>query len=558
MQKILFLDIETNPHNSIVDYGAIYAGKELHEKNSVKLEEWIAATDYICGHNIIAHDIPILKEKIGAERFQNKIYIDTLLWSPLLYAENPYHSLVKGYKIANPDTSNNPLSDCKLTRSLFIDLINRFDELHIVEKDLLVGLLGKQDAYNGFFNFVEFEIGSPNLPDTIRNTFREQICIKSDLNNFINSHPIELAYALRLISTKKDDSTFAPWVVKQLPEAPNLLNQLRFTDCEDPSCTFCSSNLQPKKALFHFFEYEDFRSFDENEVISLQERTVKAGLRSNSFLAIFPTGGGKSLTFQLPALMRGRLTRQLTVVISPLVSLMKDQVDNLQTKFGINKAVAINGLLSPLEREEAIERVENGEAHILYVSPESLRSPTIYRLISQRSIARFVIDEAHCFSSWGQDFRVDYLFIGDFIKQLEGGRANQRIPISCFTATAKPQVVADIKSYFKKKLNYNLDEFITRADRKNLSYEVIPIEDESRKMTILLPLIEACEKPAIIYASRTKRVEEIHGFLEKNGFESTFFHGKLDKDVKKRQMDAFMNEEASIIVATSAFGMGGR
>jgi ATP-dependent DNA helicase RecQ len=130
--------------------------------------------------------------------------------------------------------------------------------------------------------------------------------------------------------------------------------------------------------------------------------------------------------------MSGETSKGLTIVISPLQSLMKDQVDNLE-KAGITDAVTINGLLDPIERAKSFERVEDGSASILYISPESLRSKTIERLILGRKIVRFVIDEAHCFSSWGQDFRVDYLYIGDFIKSIqEKKNLEDGIPVSCF------------------------------------------------------------------------------------------------------------------------------
>ncbi len=130
---------------------------------------------------------------------------------------------------------------------------------------------------------------------------------------------------------------------------------------------------------------------------------------------------------------------------------MKDQVDNLESK-GITQAVTINGLLDPIERSKAIERIEEGSVSILYISPESLRSGTIECLLLKRKIARFVIDEAHCFSSWGQDFRVDYLYIGDFIKSLQGKKnLEDPIPVSCFTATAKQKVIEGIRAYFNEK-----------------------------------------------------------------------------------------------------------
>ncbi len=556
INKILYIDIETTKQGKIKDVGALFNGQELHESQLTKLENWINQAEYICGHNIVAHDIPLLERVMGNEIFRNKKIVDTLLWSPLLFSDNPYHKLVKGYKIVNDSDYNNPLSDCKLTKQLLIDELNRFNELEASTQQVYTSLLSNSNAYSGLLELINFQIDNINPVNQLVDLFEDKICDSANISQLVMNYPIELAYAFSLINTKEDKSILAYWVSKTLPKTQQILDDIRFKFCGKPTCTYCNSNLNPKKALQNYFRYEDFRSFDQDEEISLQERTVRAGLSSSSFVAVFPTGGGKSLTFQLPALMKGSLSRQLTVVISPLVSLMKDQVENLEKRFDITKAVAINGLLSPLERQDAIERVEKGEVQLLYLSPESLRSPTILRILKQRSIARFVIDEAHCFSSWGQDFRVDYLYIADFIQSLEAERMLGKIPVSCFTATAKPQVIEDIKKYFKTKLNIELDEFVTRASRTNLKYEVIEIEDPKRKMNALLPLLERCEKPIIIYASRTKRVEEIHGLIEKAGFSSTYFHGKLDKDAKKAYMDAFMNNEKDIIVATSAFGMG--
>jgi len=198
-----------------------------------------------------------------------------------------------------------------------------------------------------------------------------------------------------------------------------------------------------------------------------------------SLLAVFPTGGGKSITFQVPALMSGINSKGLTIVISPLQSLMKDQVDNLE-KVGITDAVTINGLLDPIERAKSLERVEDGSASILYISPESLRSKTIERLLLGRNVVRFVIDEAHCFSSWGQDFRVDYLYIGDFIKSIqEKKNLEDGIPVSCFTATAKQKVIEDICDYFKEKLSLDLEVYSSSASRSNLRYKVF--EKERRR-----------------------------------------------------------------------------
>lgn len=215
-------------------------------------------------------------------------------------------------------------------------------------------------------------------------------------------------------------------------------------------------------------------------------------------IAIFPTGGGKSLTFQLPALMEGRSVHGLTVVISPLQSLMKDQVDNLADR-GITDAVTINGLLDPITRALAINRVIEGEVSLLYIAPEMLRSKTIERILMIRHVVRFVIDEAHCFSSWGHDFRVDYLYIGKFIKEYQQKKGCRKpIPVSCFTATAKQKVIQDIRDYFKNTLKLDLELFASTASRTNLHYSVIHADTDDEKYSILRGLIAESDCPTII------------------------------------------------------------
>ena len=512
-------------------------------------------SEYICGHNIIAHDIPVLKKRFGDQVFLNKKYLDTLLWSPIVFANKPYHKLVKGYKIVNEEEKSNPLSDAKLAKKLLIEICTQFEGLQKELKHALFSLLASNEQYNGLFKLLGFvSEESFDLASLLHN----KICDDVIVVDLIREDPVAFAYVLSLLMAADADSVCAPWVVKHRPKAQLFLEKMRFTNCGSKTCKYCTTHLDPTKALFEFFGYEEFRRFQYDEDISLQEKTVRAGIANLSFVAVFPTGGGKSLTFQLPALMKGRLTRQLTVIISPLVSLMKDQVDNLLGRFDIVKAVAINGLLSPLERQEAIERVQDGSAHLLYLAPESFRSPTILKILQDRSIGRFVIDEAHCFSSWGQDFRVDYLYIAEFIKQLNKAKSIPgTIPVSCFTATAKPEVISDIKDYFKTRLDLDMHEFVTRAERTNLSYEVIEADDENHKRRLLKKLMEVCEKPTIIYASRTKTVEEICLFLVKEGFSATFFHGQIEnKEEKAANQTNFMEGRVDIIVATSAFGMG--
>ena len=261
----------------------------------------------------------------------------------------------------------------------------------------------------------------------------------------VRQHPCELAYALALIATTDYRSITPGWVLHNYPGVEFVIKLLRHASCNE-GCVYCNSQLDVLHNLKAFFGYGRFRTYEGEP---LQEQAAQAAVKGKSLLAIFPTGGGKSLTFQLPALMAGRSVHGLTVVISPLQSLMKDQVDNLADR-GITDAVTINGLLDPITRSLSIQRVQDGEASLLYISPEMLRSKTIERILMGRHVVRFVIDEAHCFSSWGQDFRVDYLYIGKFISEYQQKKkCKGPIPVSCFTATAKQKVVQDICDYFK-------------------------------------------------------------------------------------------------------------
>jgi ATP-dependent DNA helicase RecQ len=209
------------------------------------------------------------------------------------------------------------------------------------------------------------------------------------------------------------------------------------------------------------------------------------------------------------------------------------------------------------ERAKSLERVENGSASILYIAPESLRSKTIERLLLGRNIGRFVIDEAHCFSSWGQDFRVDYLYIGDFIKLLrEKKNLEETIPVSCFTATAKPKVIEDIRDYFREKLSLDLEVYNSHASRSNLRYKVFMKESEEEKYNMVRNLIEEKNCPTIIYVARTRKAYLLAQRLSEDGYQAKPYHGKMDKHEKTENQDAFIKGEIQIIVATSAFGMG--
>lgn len=543
------IDVETSIHdNKIHDIGAIrYDGATFHKNSREELFEFIKGVDFICGHNIIHHDAKRLFIDITCRC----ILVDTLYVSPLLFPERPYHRLVKDDKLIN-DEINNPVNDCQKAKDLLFDEIARWKSLTKEKQTIFTSLLKEKEEFKGFFYMVGANHIKEGLPELIYKSYAGRICQHADLDMLINQYPCELAYALALIDTTDYRSITPGWVLHNYPQVEYVVKLLRHNLCKE-GCIYCNTQLSSHYNLKAFFGYEQFRTY-ENE--PLQEQAVQAAIEGKSLLAIFPTGGGKSLTFQLPALMAGRSVHGITVVISPLQSLMKDQVDNLAEK-GITDAVTINGLLDPITRALSIQRVQSGDASLLYISPEMLRSKTVERILTARHVVRFVIDEAHCFSSWGQDFRVDYLYIGKFIKKYQQKKGyTKKIPVSCFTATAKQKVIQDICDYFKQTLDFDLELFASTASRTNLRYSVIHAENDEDKYLKLRSLVAESDCPTIVYVSRTKRTLELSAKLTRDGYRALPFNGKMESDEKISNQDAFMNDQVRIIVATSAFGMG--
>ena len=548
-----FVDAEVGVRDHKVhDIGAVrYDGGVYHGASKSEFMKFLEKIDYLCGHNIIRHDAKYLFGE-GGQRWQ---YVDTLYVSPLLFPERPYHKLLKDEKLQT-DELNNPVNDCQKARNLLMDEVAAWRRLPQEKQIIYAALLRGRVEFVGFMEIVEdkdsVDLSNEALPELILRTYKGKICENADFTTLIDSHPIELAYALALIDTNDHRSIAPCWVLKNYPAVEFVVRQLRHTRCSD-GCIYCNSQLDVHQNLKAFFGYDQFRTYEGEP---LQENAARAAVEGKSLLAIFPTGGGKSLTFQLPALMEGRSVHGLTVVISPLQSLMKDQVDNLADR-GITDAVTINGLLDPITRSLAIQRVMDGDASLLYIAPEMLRSNTIERILLARHVVRFVIDEAHCFSSWGQDFRVDYLYIGKFIRkyQEKKGLATP-IPVSCFTATAKQKVVQDICDYFKGTLGLTLELFASSASRTNLRYSVIHADSDDDKYQKLRGLIVESDCPTIVYVSRTKRTKELAQKLSRDGYKALPFNGKMDADEKVANQEAFMSDQVCIIVATSAFGMG--
>ena len=236
---------------------------------------------------------------------------------------------------------------------------------------------------------------------------------------------------------------------------------------------------------------------------------------------------------------------------------MADQVAGLEAR-GIDSCVTINGLLSMPERADALDRVRMGDAGILIVSPEQLRNRSVRRVLDQREIGAWVLDEAHCLSRWGHDFRPDYRYVGRFIGERAGD--DPVPPVLCLTATAKPDVMAEIVDYFHKELDVNLRVFDGGTQRTNLEFVVVPTSSEEKFAHIhqILETDLPMDDPggAIVYCATRRQSEHVAEFLQAKGMAASYFHAGLPPETKKNVQRSFISGELRVIVATNAFGMG--
>ena len=291
-------------------------------------------------------------------------------------------------------------------------------------------------------------------------------------------------------------------------------------------------NIKPLDVLHKYYGYTSFRKGQENIITSI--------INKEDVLAIMPTGGGKSICYQVPALCLDGIT----IVISPLISLMKDQVDALKT-MGV-KARLINSSLSNSEYSEALEEIENDECKIIYIAPERLDSMEFVNIIREKNISQVAIDEAHCVSQWGHDFRVSYKKIPYFINRLD-----KRPIVTAFTATASNEVREDIINILNL---HNPAVYITGFDRENLSINIVK---SSSKNKYTLDYVENHKNESgIIYASTRKEVETIYEGLLKRNYSVAKYHAGLSNEARKEYQENFINDDIKIMVATNAFGMG--
>ncbi|HLU22341.1 MAG TPA: DNA helicase RecQ [Bacillaceae bacterium] len=280
--------------------------------------------------------------------------------------------------------------------------------------------------------------------------------------------------------------------------------------------------------------------FGYNQFRQGQEAIIQKIMDGKDTLGIMPTGGGKSVCYQIPAM----LMRGVTIVVSPLISLMKDQVDALE-KTGI-PSTYINSAISNEEMQERLASIYNGEYKLVYIAPERLETPSFLRLLEGIYVSFVAIDEAHCISQWGHDFRPSYLHIKKLI-----GHLRPKPTVLALTATATPQVQSDISDLLEI---HEEDVVVTGFERKNLHFQVV--KGQNRDHFLFDYIEKNREQAGIIYAATRKEVDRIHHFLEARGLRVGKYHAGLSEQQRNQQQERFLYDDISIMVATNAFGMG--
>ena len=573
----LALDLEVGKNDGIIHaFGAVRAdtGRSLVYSGGglgaalERLDDFADGAAFVLGHNLIAFDLPHLRAAKPDLRLLALPTVDTLRLSPLAFPRNPYHHLVKHYQdgALRRRQLNDPELDARLALEVFGDQDRALRE---AEHGLLTAWHwlvtpqpeGTDRALDAFFSDLR-GARRPAEADA-RTAIRVRL---EGAGCAVHAQQVAsetrtgwaLAYALAWLSVAGGNSVMPPWVRHQFPEAGRLVRRLRDTPCADGACGWCRERHDARKELKRWFGFEDFRPEPlDVEGHPMQQTIVEAAMAGRHVLGILPTGAGKSLCYQIPALSRYHKTGALTVVISPLVALMADQVAGLEAR-GIGCCVSVNGLLTMPERADALDRVRLGDAGILLVSPEQLRAPPLRRALGQREIGAWVLDEAHCLSRWGHDFRPDYIYVGRFIRERADG--GDPPPVLCLTATAKPDVVDDITRHFRDRLGTELAVINGGVERTNLTFEVMPTSggekfaDIHQVLTWHLP--PETSGGAIIYCATRRGSEEVAEFLQLKGWPRTISTPACRRRPRKTCSGASSPGELRAIAATNAFGMG--
>lgn len=546
-----YVDLEVDREENIYRFGLVSGDLELDTKvietAQDSLELFRKQGLQICGHNFRRFDYRHLIESFPT--LNHWLIIDTLELSILAFPLARSHKLNKEYKLSEY-AGNNPLEDALATRRLLEKILDTFNAKVQELLNFYAYLLscGEDEASQAYRQFFPPEICS--LPDI--NALPATAIDGIDtayLHEFITQAPTKV-FDQRLcvagivawnyesnISNRKP--SLGAWL-SQLPDCPSILNQVK-----------------PVKLTREFTYQPYLQEFGIPGFRGKQEEAIQSILDNQNPLILMATGGGKSLCYQLPALMLSKRQKGLTVVISPLQALMADQVNGLVEK-GLDFATFINGNLRPVERSERLDQLRNGEKDLLYISAEQLRSPSIRALLNERLPSLIVFDEAHCISQWGHDFRPDYRYAPKFISELYQNQQRELPLIAFMTATATVAVRQDIKALFADHQIPIHTEICSSSKRDNLEYRIISTSKQAKDQQLIAEVKHALTLggAVLVYTTTRKNTERLAQLLNENEVEARLYHGKIPKEDKHEILQKFKAKELNIVVATCAFGMG--
>jgi ATP-dependent DNA helicase RecQ len=569
----LLLDLETTPDARVLKAGMVLGERTRLLKGRFgpaglrsALDEMALGAKFVLGHNLIDHDLRVLREVVPGAVVHGLPVIDTLLLSPVAFPRNPYHHLVKDYRLLST-ALNDPVSDARNAGALFRDELEVFERLALNDRGLLRFYAW---AFSGVMGPFFETLGVEGFSGEEASSFFERRAGACGCRTAARFQAMDLAgmsgreasaYALAWMEVAGTGSIVPHWVRYRFPQVTEMVRRLRERGCGDSGCGYCVEHHDPERQLQRFFGFEAFRKVPCTEDgNSLQEAIVRKGMNDEPLLAILPTGGGKSLCFQLPALVRNLRSGVLSVVISPLQALMKDQVENMNRLTESSFAAALNGMLTPPERGDVLERVRMGDVALLYVSPEQVRNASFRSVVKQREIGCWIFDEAHCLSRWGHSFRPDYLYVSRFIRELAEQQGVVVPPVACFTATAKRDVVEEIRDHFRRELRQELALFDGGAERTNLDFEVQLVNAAEKSHRVKELLLERLPEKGlgsgVVYCATRRGAAELAEMLQRAGISAEAFHAGLPAPEKRRIQEAFLAGDVQHICATNAFGMG--
>lgn len=555
LDRWVYLDLEVDSKAQIFSYGllsstaALKASPEQATEIHGQLTQLLHAQGILCGHNFRRFDqIHLTRQWPELEPLQ---IIDTLELSLLAFALEPSHKLQKDYKLSDY-ASNDPLEDVRATRLLLEQCLQRLGQHPAPLRQLYTWLLTHGEttadaAYRGLFEPMGW---LPETPPALTD-------LPSAVFAALSSDALYYIWGILLREANFDRrfiiAALLVWNFErnhhQSRQAPSAwLNHLpQFQDTLDQLFPVMPAG----------FTYQPFlEAFNIPGFRGVQEEAVQAIIARQNPLILMPTGGGKSLCYQLPALMYYRCQWGLTVCISPLQALMEDQVVDLEAQ-NLDFATFINGNLPATLRAERLDALRNGQKGLLYISPEQLRSISICNLLRERPPALWVIDEAHCISQWGQDFRPDYRYIPKFIHDLYTAQGRPLPALALLTATATAQVRDDICQLFQQQSLPIQRKIVAGVHRDNLNYRVIPVNGHKDPL-----IIEAVQQAiaqggcALVYTTLRKDTEHLATMLQQQGIQAEHYHGKIAKDKKSQLLRAFKAGDLNVVTATCAFGMG--